>query len=85
MKNFDAGIFFGVLIGNFARIISGAVIDEDDLEVLIGLINNRIETFFKIFGSIVDWNDYGNKIVIFHWRPSFYRKRIYHIGRNLES
>lgn len=30
VKNFDARIFFGVVIGNFAGIIGGAIVDKDD-------------------------------------------------------
>ena len=38
------GIFFGVFFDYFGRVISGAVVDEDDFEILIGLVDDGIKT-----------------------------------------
>ena len=40
MNDFDTRIFFGIVVGDLARTISGAVVDEDDFEVLVGLVCN---------------------------------------------
>ena len=37
MNGDDTGIFFGVFFDYFGRVVGGAVVDEDDLEILIGL------------------------------------------------
>lgn len=40
MNDFDAGVFFGVSVGDFFRAVGGAVVDEDDFKILVGLVNN---------------------------------------------
>ena len=38
MNDLDAAVFAGVAIGDLAGIVSGAVVDEDDFEILVGLV-----------------------------------------------
>ena len=57
MDNFDTVVFFGVFVGDFAGIISGAVIDKDDFKIAMSLSENGIETSWEIFFGIIDWNN----------------------------
>lgn len=42
MDKFDARIFFGVIFGDLIRIVGGAIIYEDDFEILVSLANDGI-------------------------------------------
>lgn len=41
-------------------VVRAAIIDHDDLEVLVVLLKNALESFGKVFGRIVGGNDDGN-------------------------
>ena len=59
MDDFDARIFFGVLIGDFVRIVGGAIVDKENFEILMSLSEDGIKTGRKILCYIVDWDNDG--------------------------
>lgn len=67
MNDGDAGIFGCVFIGDATRRISGAVVDEDDLEIFISLLFDGIEAGGEVLGGVVDGYDDGDFGVIWHW------------------
>ena len=42
MDKFDARIFFGVIFGDLIGIVSGAIIYEDNLKILVSLVDDGI-------------------------------------------
>ena len=46
VDSFDARVSFGKLIGDFAGIVGRAIVDEENLKVLMGLVNDGIKTFW---------------------------------------
>ena len=56
----NARVFFGVFFDYFGRVISGAVVDDDNFEILISLSSDRSEAFVEILGSVVDRNNDGD-------------------------
>ncbi len=58
--DFKAGVFLGVFFENSFGIVDRAIVNSDDFEILIGLVDDGIEAFRKIFGGVVDWDDDGN-------------------------
>lgn len=50
----------GVVFEKGFRVVGRAVVDGDDFEMGISLVNDGIETFWKIFGGVVDGDDDGN-------------------------
>ena len=67
MNKFDARVFCGVFLGDFIGIVGRTVVYDDDFEVVVGLVGDGIETTRKIFGSVVYWDNYRYKWIIFHW------------------
>ena len=63
MEEFDARIGFGIVAGNLIRIVGGAVVNDDNFEILISLAEDRIEAGGEIFFSVIYWNDDGNERV----------------------
>lgn len=57
MNDFDARVFFGVVVADFTRIVGRAIIDEDEFEVFVGLVKNGVETGGEVFGGVPDGND----------------------------
>lgn len=53
----NAGIFFGILVGNMTRIVGRAIVNKEYFKILMSLGDNGIETSGKILGDIVDWDD----------------------------
>ena len=60
VNDFDASILFGVIVGDFTRIVGGAVVDENDFEIFVRLIDERFDTFREIFSGIINWDYDGN-------------------------
>ena len=60
MDNFNTLVFFGVMVGDFARIVSGTVVNEDDFETVVGLGEDGIEAGGEVFCGIINWDDDGN-------------------------
>lgn len=67
MNKFDARVFCGVSFRNCIRIIGGSIVYDDDFKIVVGLVGDGIETTRKIFGSVVYWDNYRYKWIIFHW------------------
>lgn len=46
VDDFNALVFFGVSVGDFFRVISGAVINQNDFKILVGLVKYGVKTFW---------------------------------------
>ncbi len=54
------GVFPGIIVQNGFCIVCGAVVDRDDLQVVIGLIHQAVQTPGQPFSRIVRRNDHGD-------------------------
>ena len=66
MNDFDAFITFGVIINEFLGTISRAIVNKDNLKVVISLRQNRFNAITEILFSIVNWDYDGNERGISH-------------------
>lgn len=46
MDDFETGVFLGILVCDFARVVSRAVVDKEDFEILVGLGGDGIEALW---------------------------------------
>ncbi len=46
VDDFDTKVFFGIVIGNGIGIVSGAVVDKKNFEILMSLSEDRVEAFW---------------------------------------
>lgn len=65
MDEFDARVFFNIVLGDFGGVVGGTVVYEDDFEILVSLVNDGVETSREVFGGVVNGNYDGN--FIFHF------------------
>ena len=57
MNDLDAVVFFGIVVDDFAGIISRAVVDKNNFEVLVCLAKDGVQAGFKIFFGVINWDD----------------------------
>ena len=57
MSYFNARVFFGVDICYLARVIRGAVVDKNNLEILVGLGDDGVKTSGEVFFGIINRDD----------------------------
>ena len=60
VDDFDAVVFFSVIVDDLARTISRTVVNKNNFEVFVCLVFDGIEAGLKIFFGVIDWDDNRN-------------------------
>ena len=61
MNYFNARVFLSIFIGYLARVIRGAVVDKNNLEILVGLGGDGVKTSGEVFFGIINRDDNRDK------------------------
>ena len=57
MDDLNARVFFGKNVAELGAEVGGAVVDEDDFEILVSLSEDRVDATFKNLGDVVNRDD----------------------------
>ena len=61
MDHDNTGIILSILVTNTAAVVRRSIVDNDNLEVLIGLRDNTVNRFTKVAAGIIYRNHYGDQ------------------------
>lgn len=65
MDYFNAFVFFRPIFTHLSTVIRRTVIHQDNLQILISLIHNRLNTLIQKFFHLINWNNNGYHIIFF--------------------
>src|SRR5574344_106553 len=61
MNDLYSTILNCIIITNFATVVGGTIIDQNDFKILVCLIDGAVNTFRKIFFDLINGNNNRNK------------------------